>query len=150
MRLQRKLPSNLEAIPSFIQETLAVLATHLALNDNDRFDLKLVLEEALSNAIRHGNRGDSKKMVTISVVLQNNILRIKVTDEGKGFNSQQIPDPTAQANLLRTSGRGVYLIKKIMDKTTYLQRGRTLVMEKYFGRRPKPNPNKKNARFTKP
>ena len=71
--------------------------------------------EATNNAIMHGNKLDEEKDVAIEFNLLDNVLKIKVDDEGKGFDYENIPDPTAPENIENVNGRGIFLIRNLMD-----------------------------------
>ncbi|MCL2700927.1 MAG: ATP-binding protein [Phycisphaerae bacterium] len=92
------------------------------------FAIKLALEEAINNAIRHGNRCDPDKRVTVRVELDTAEMSISVTDEGPGFNPGTVPDPTADENLEKPSGRGIMLMRAYMDDVHYNQRGNEICM----------------------
>ena len=95
------------------------------------FDVHVAFEEALRNAMIHGNRNDPDKMVLIETELTGNVVRIVVEDEGEGFDPGRLPDPTLDENLLKEGGRGVYLIGHLMDEVSYENEGRRIVMVKY-------------------
>ena len=92
------------------------------------FAIKLAMEEAINNAIRHGNCCDPAKRVTVRVELDNDKITISVADEGPGFNPGKVPDPTADENLEKPSGRGIMLMKAYMDDVHYNQRGNEICM----------------------
>jgi serine/threonine-protein kinase RsbW len=94
------------------------------------FDVRLCLEEAVVNAIKHGNKRNSKKFVYITVKLINRAIEITVKDEGEGFNCKKIPSPVKGRNLKKTSGRGIFLIKKLMDSVNFSDGGSTIKMVK--------------------
>jgi serine/threonine-protein kinase RsbW len=77
--------------------------------------LLLSVTEASTNAIVHGNKSDETKLVTIDATKVDNQLIISVKDQGKGFDPSKIPDPTETDNLLKDSGRGIYLMRVYMD-----------------------------------
>jgi serine/threonine-protein kinase RsbW len=87
------------------------------------FALRLSLEEALSNAIRHGNVGDISKKVRIRYLVNAEHIEIFVADEGKGFNPDNLPDPTVMENLENPSGRGIMLMRAYMNKVEYNETG---------------------------
>jgi serine/threonine-protein kinase RsbW len=82
------------------------------------------LTEAVNNAIIHGNKSDPKKKVTVTCEVLPGWLITVVTDEGKGFKPEKVKNPLDEENLLRTSGRGVFLMRTLMDKVEY-EFGRT-------------------------
>ncbi|MFN7946218.1 MAG: ATP-binding protein [Blastocatellia bacterium] len=90
----------------------------------------VALDEALSNAIKHGNQNDPAKKVHIRVELSADEARFTIRDEGQGFNPLAIPDPLDPANLFKNSGRGVLLIQHIMDEVKYNERGNEVTMIK--------------------
>ena len=87
------------------------------------FAIKLALEEGLTNAIRHGNGGDPTKKVEVSFDVDANRAVITITDQGEGFNPAAVPDPTADENLEKPSGRGIMLMRAYMDEVRYNTRG---------------------------
>lgn len=91
---------------------------------NDMFGIKLALEEVLINAIKHGNKFDKSKHVTISGSVTYDRIDILVEDQGAGFAKHEVPDPTAEENLTKCSGRGILLMEAYMDEITYSKGGR--------------------------
>ena len=93
-------------------------------------DVRLALHEALMNAIIHGNRRDPEKYVRMSVAIEaGGKLTITVEDSGSGFDPANLPDPTTGQNIYRDCGRGVYLIRRLMDEVEYkFQKGTVLTM----------------------
>ena len=99
------------------------------LNSETEAKLMLTVSEAVTNAIRHGNKENPAKKATMIVTGTNhNELEITVSDEGDGFKPQEVPDPLADENLLKTSGRGVYLMKEYADKVSYNEKGNELTL----------------------
>lgn len=96
------------------------------------FDVHVAFEEALRNAMIHGNMSDPDKKVIVDTDIRDDRLVITVEDEGPGFDPGSLPDPTLDENLLKERGRGVYLINNLMDEVSYQNRGRRVVMTKYF------------------
>jgi serine/threonine-protein kinase RsbW len=92
------------------------------------FAVKLSLQEALTNAIKHGNRLDPGKKVHIHVTLSKRQIAIEIEDEGPGFARCDIPDPRAEENLEKCSGRGIFLIESYMDSVEWSHGGRRLRM----------------------
>jgi serine/threonine-protein kinase RsbW len=87
----------------------------------DRFALRLALEEAIVNAIRHGNRGDPSRRVHVRFEVGPDQVLAEVEDEGEGFDPARVPDPLAPENLERPSGRGLLLMRRY---TTWLRYNR--------------------------
>ena len=94
------------------------------------WSIRLALDEALNNAIRHGNGGDPSKKVTIDFEVTEKQARIKVRDEGGGFNPGDLPDPTLNENLVRPHGRGVMLMKTYMSEVHFDCGGNTVTLVK--------------------
>lgn len=98
--------------------------------EHDIFSIKLALEEALVNAIKHGNQMDPDKRVTISYQVTPKLFKVEIRDEGPGFNPEDVPDPTAEENIERPCGRGLHLIKHFMTEVAYAGRGNVVSMTK--------------------
>lgn len=90
----------------------------------------VALDEALANAIKHGNKNDASKTVRVRADISTREARFTISDEGEGFNMATVPDPRDPANLLKPSGRGVMLIHHIMDDVSYNERGNQVTMVK--------------------
>ncbi|MFN4261887.1 MAG: ATP-binding protein [Gemmataceae bacterium] len=99
-------------------------------SERDIFGIKLALEEALVNAIKHGNRMDQGKKVHISYCIDAERFEIHITDEGPGFNPNDVPDPTAIENLERPCGRGLMLMRHYMTEVSYHGCGNSVSMTK--------------------
>lgn len=84
--------------------------------------------EAVNNAIIHGNKSDSGKFVEIELLLNKDSLVVIIQDEGKGFKHKEIPDPTDSENIRKTSGRGVFLMKKLADEIEFNNSGNCVKM----------------------
>lgn len=82
-------------------------------------DVAIASTELINNAIVHGNKSNPDKTVTIEVTFTQNDLTVRVTDQGEGFNPLEIPDPLAEENLLREVGRGVFIVRSLMDELWY-------------------------------
>jgi serine/threonine-protein kinase RsbW len=93
-------------------------------------DLFVALDEAIANAIKHGNKNDPAKTVRVRAEISTREARFMISDEGAGFDRASVPDPCDPANLLKPSGRGVMLIQHIMDEVSYNERGNEITMVK--------------------
>jgi len=103
------------------------------LSTSDCFDVKSALTEALTNAIKY--RTDPRSPAgQIWYRLEGDRIIIRVIDQGPGFDWNACPDPTSPDRLLDEGGRGVFLIKNLMDRATYDSDSRTLTMEKYLSK----------------
>ena len=97
--------------------------------DETKFpDILISLTEAVNNAILHGNNADESKTVEISMEGKSSGVAISVTDEGKGFDPNEIPDPTAPENIECCGGRGVFIMSRLADKITFENNGSTVQM----------------------
>lgn len=115
-----------------IQDQIEQLLHSRRVHDRDIFSIKLALEEALVNAIKHGNQMDRSKCVRISYQLRPDRFEVHISDEGPGFDPGDVPDPTAAENLERPCGRGLMLMRHYMSQVAYLGCGNCVSMSKVF------------------
>jgi serine/threonine-protein kinase RsbW len=101
-------------------------------SDQELFAVKMAVEEALVNAIKHGNQMDPDKSVTVLYKLHPEKFEVRITDEGPGFNPEDVPDPTAPENLERPCGRGLLLMWCYMNEVSFDNGGRTIAMAKHI------------------
>jgi serine/threonine-protein kinase RsbW len=94
------------------------------------FSIKLALEEALINAIKHGNQLDRAKKVQVLYRVTHGFFEVRVVDEGPGFDPCDVPDPTAIENLERPCGRGLMLMRHYMSEVVYSKTGNCVAMSK--------------------
>ena len=104
----------------------------LELSRETLFDIRLCLEEAVINAIKYGNKLDSRLPVVISYAVSGEKLEITVRDQGGGFNYRATPDPRSDTNILKHGGRGIFLIKNLMDEVRYNDSGNEIKMIKFI------------------
>lgn len=112
-----------------VQQVLERLAEY-GWAERERFAVELALEEALSNAICHGNRNDPDKRVRVRCSLCQARLRLEVEDEGPGFDPDSVPDCTCDQNREKPTGRGLFLMQQYMDRVCYDRRRNRLLLEK--------------------
>jgi serine/threonine-protein kinase RsbW len=113
--VERFLDSSLESVDS--AEELAVgMAERAGFGDDDLMRIGMAVRESVVNAVVHGNRYNTNKKVRFSVGQDQGRFTIRISDEGEGFEVQDVPDPLAPENLMRTSGRGIFLIRSFMDE----------------------------------
>jgi serine/threonine-protein kinase RsbW len=98
--------------------------------DHEIFGIKLAVEEALVNAIKHGNQMDRSKQVRISYTVGTDRFDIHIADEGGGFDPGDVPDPTAAENLERPCGRGLMLMRHYMSEVSFNPSGNSVRMSK--------------------
>ncbi len=113
-----------------LQDQIEQLLQKAQASSHDIFSIRLALEEALINAIKHGNQLDRTKKVTISYRIHGDRFEIKITDEGPGFDPSDVPDPTCIENLERPCGRGLMLMRHYMNEVAYSDRGNTVSMSR--------------------
>jgi serine/threonine-protein kinase RsbW len=115
-----------------VQDDIEQLLQARRINDHDVFSIKLALEEALVNAVKHGNQMDRAKKVRIAYQLHTDRFEILIGDDGPGFDPEDVPDPTAFENLERPCGRGLMLMRHYMTAVTFNERGNCVTMSKTF------------------
>ncbi len=127
-------PSVLGDVPDFVDQIISEIEKEVSLNEGDLFALKISLEESLINAVKHGNHLNKDKKVKVSgrFIKQEEVLEVEVEDQGRGYSADKLPDPVSAQNLYKLSGRGVYIIKRFMDKVEFLSGGRKIRMIKYL------------------
>lgn len=113
-----------------IQDLIEEALQASAYSEHDIFSIKLALEEALVNAIKHGNQMDPDKRVTVCYQITPQRFEVRITDEGEGFNPDDVPDPTAIENIERPCGRGLLLIRGFMTNVVYHGKGNSVSMTK--------------------
>jgi serine/threonine-protein kinase RsbW len=117
-------PKNVEKVEPFVQD----VATRYNLSPDKKGDIIVSLTEAVTNAILHGNRSDRRKHVSISFEHKQDSLSIRVSDEGPGFDPNQVPDPTCPELLECCGGRGLHLMRYLSDECRFTRGGSTVEM----------------------
>lgn len=122
---------NEEALIPGLSHTVGLLLREFGFAQDDWMStVPLVLDEVLTNAMRHGNQGVPGKCVHVSVGIDAEMLRVTVTDEGEGFQREGVADPRHGDRIWRTGGRGLFLIEQLMDEVSYRDEGRTVHLVK--------------------
>ena len=116
------------ASSSLAQKQIAAEIERLGYCEAAQFAIRLALEEAIANAIKHCNKCDPQKTVLIEARITPEEAVISVEDQGGGFERQSVPDPLAQENLERCSGRGILLMESYMNQVQWSNHGRRLTM----------------------
>jgi serine/threonine-protein kinase RsbW len=129
LTLDVTIPSDL-AEARRVQTDIELALQQIRFAEHDIFAIKLALEEALVNAIKHGNQMDRSKKVHVACRAHADRFEVQITDEGPGFDPQDVPDPTAPENLERPCGRGLLLMRYYMTEVVYHDRGRAVRMSK--------------------
>jgi len=128
-RIAFKMPSDLRHLDGVL-DYLNERMLRLGIVNSDDSEVLIALDEAIVNAIKHGNKCDPRKAVHIVAEFSANGVRFIVADEGTGFELEKVPDPTEPCRLLEPSGRGLLLINHIMDEVRFNQCGNRLEMFK--------------------
>ena len=113
-----------------VQERILRLLEQRAYTEKDLFGVKLALEEAIVNAIKHGNGMDPDKSVRVICELNDERVQIVIEDEGPGFHPEDVPNPTDDENLEKPSGRGLMLMRAFMTTVEYNAKGNRVLLEK--------------------
>ena len=123
------IPSTTLAVREVHKQIMDVVET-CQYGEQSVFAIRLALEEGLMNAINHGNKLDAKKTVQVEAKVSSKSTEICIEDQGRGFARSNVPDPCAEENLLKCSGRGILLMEAYMDKVDYSHGGRRVRMVK--------------------
>ncbi len=122
------LSENIRMIESFIDNA----KEKFHLNDDIYGNIMIAVTEAVNNAIRHGNKSESTKNVTLALSLEDGLIKFKVEDEGTGFDYHNLPDPTAPENIEKPGGRGIFLMKHLSDEVDFKESGRVVELSFYI------------------
>jgi serine/threonine-protein kinase RsbW len=106
---------------SEVEAAAEKLATEAGLDEDERFKVTMAAREAAVNAVLHGNEYDPSKKIAVSLENTGTALIISIADQGKGLDPETLPDPLAPENLLRGTGRGIFLIRSFMDEVHFRQ-----------------------------
>jgi serine/threonine-protein kinase RsbW len=130
--LESELRISVPSDVAYIEDAVALVARHLEASFGDhrtvRFNLRVALSEALANAIVYGNAEDAAKRVGLRVLFGRNTARIEVTDEGCGFDYRSLPDPTVPFARMEPRGRGLFLIRELVDEVRFNALGNSICM----------------------
>ncbi len=126
-----QMPSHLSEVNKLVQNILKLLHSS-GINKSTSFDIRLCLEEALINAVKHGNKNNGNLLVKIDYSISDEMFKVSIEDKGSGFDYKYLPDPTVRKNLLKTKGRGIYLMKHLMDEVFFNKDGNRITMIKYL------------------
>ena len=122
-------PSDMGTAHSLIGEVMGVVRAN-QWSEKDLFALELVLEESLTNAVKHGNNSDPSKSVRFDCKLSQNKVYVRIEDEGAGFDPKSLADPRTPDNQMAVSGRGVLLISHFATNVSWNERGNVVEFEK--------------------
>lgn len=116
--VQIDIQSSFEMV-DLVQVVFESLSSQVGFEGDEAHWMSVAIRESVTNAVRHGNKLNSDKRVIIRFEVDENEFAVSVKDEGEGFDPGEIPDPLAEENLLRASGRGIFFMKNFMDEVTY-------------------------------
>ena len=123
-----------ESKPSAIVSVFEQIQSKLVNNNfgkDDIFAVHLTLEEAFLNAVKHGNKMDPSKKITVDYSIDDNKIEISITDQGPGFLPEDVDDPRFGENLFKPGGRGLLLMNSYMDMVKYNEQGNSVSMVRY-------------------
>ncbi|MGC2160458.1 MAG: ATP-binding protein [Silvibacterium sp.] len=133
-RITYTLESSLDSVNK-VEQTAEQMAKKAGVDEDELFKITMAVREAAVNAVLHGNSYDPEKRITASFENTGGSLVIRIADQGKGLDPETLPDPLAPENLLRGSGRGIFLIRSFMDEVHFkqLHPGTELTLIKHLG-----------------
>ncbi|MEI8378968.1 MAG: ATP-binding protein [Planctomycetota bacterium] len=124
------IPSSTEAGQELLERVMGRIESLESFSMKDAFGIRLALDEAIVNAIKHGNGFSPDKTVRVNCTIADDLFRIEIEDQGPGFCLEDVPDPTEEENLERPCGRGIMLMRSFMSKIEYNPTGNKVVLEK--------------------
>ena len=123
------MPSHIEAVAD-AAAAVTDFVRNCGVSEELSFGIEMAVRESVTNAMVHGNQEDESKSVEVIFNCHDNELEIEVRDQGEGFDPANVPDPTNAENLLKTSGRGIFLMRTFMDEVSFNDRGNEVTMVK--------------------
>jgi len=128
MKKDLNIPSEIGNL-SLVEKAIDDLSLELDLSDEVYGNVLVATMEATNNAIIHGNNSDPDKKVNITMQLEKKKLKVHIEDQGRGFDHQNVPDPTSPENLEKINGRGIFLMERLSDEILYLEEGRIVELK---------------------
>lgn len=128
MEKSLKIGSKIENLRK-VEKLVDDLSTEYNISADIYGNILIAALEAANNAILHGNKLDEHKNVDILVRIEEKKLKIKIDDEGEGFDYKNVPDPTAPENIENVNGRGIFLMEKLSDRIEFSRNGATVELE---------------------
>ena len=119
---------NIKIIESFIDNA----REDFEINDDIYGNIMISVTECISNAIIHGNKSDKNKLLHVELRIEDDQLNFTVKDEGEGFDSSSLADPTEPENIEKTGGRGIFLMKHLSDEVKFEDSGKTTILSFYM------------------
>jgi serine/threonine-protein kinase RsbW len=124
---QLELPSSIEGL-HIIEKLIETICSTYKLSEDHYGNILVSVTEAVNNAIYHGNKSDPNKKVHVGFETTPDTITFSVTDEGPGFDFNNLPDPTDPENLEKPSGRGIFLMKHLADEVSFTEDGRSVLI----------------------
>jgi len=128
-----ELPSDVRSIEHAVEYVVRRCQACERQADRLRLNFRVGLTEALSNAMLYGNAHDPSKRVRVEVTLSEGAIRARITDQGAGFDPKAVPDPTCPENLCKNGGRGLFLMRQLLDEVSYNDRGNQVTLVLHLG-----------------
>ena len=122
------LSENIRIVESFIDNA----KDKYQIDDDIYGNIMIAVTESVNNAILHGNNGESNKNVTLKLELDQNIIKFVISDEGSGFDYDNLADPTAPENIDKPGGRGIFLMKNLCDEVQFKDKGKEVALSFYL------------------
>ena len=123
-----ELPNDIRSIEHAVEYVTRHCSTCCAYARRFNVNFRVGLTEALSNAMLYGNNSDPEKSVRVEVTIKLEEVSVRVTDQGVGFDPTTVPDPTLPANISKSGGRGIFLMKALMDEVQFNDRGNSVTL----------------------
>lgn len=128
--LKKEIQSDPDLMPE-VEALVLDAAVQAGLNEDKYNNIALAVAEAISNSMKHGNKNDKSKKVFITITADDEKMVVTLKDEGTGFDPQDIPDPTKPENILKDSGRGLHIMRSLLDglRFNFTPQGTEIVLE---------------------
>jgi serine/threonine-protein kinase RsbW len=123
-----EIPTDVRSIEHAVDYVMERCRTCETYQKRLRLNFRVGLTEALTNAMLYGNEYDPSKRVRVEVTLEGGRLEARVTDQGRGFDPSTIPDPTEPENILKSGGRGLFLMRQLLDEVSYNDQGNQVTL----------------------
>lgn len=112
------LPSRIETVAK-AASAVADFVNRSGISEDAAYGIDMAVREAVTNAVVHGNQEDERKAVELTLKSLPEAVEITIQDHGEGFNPEEVPDPTEEENILKSSGRGIFFMRTFMDEVTW-------------------------------
>ena len=123
-----ELPNDIRSIENAVEYVMQHCSTCCDYARRFNLNFRVGLTEALSNAMLYGNASDPEKRVRVEVTIRVEEVAVRVTDQGVGFDPTTVPDPTLPDNISKSGGRGIFLMKSLMDEVRFNEQGNSVTL----------------------